>query len=275
MPALGCHDQRSPPGRRRGRRRRRHHRRLVRVVPPPRRPRAGRAARGGHARQGREQPRRRHGARAGRHRDAVRLGMFSRDFYAAPARRAGRSTPGSSRRATSCRASPRAEVEQAHARIAMQRALGLDVRWLGPDEFDQLNPAMAPGHTLGASYAPGTATSTRRATCSPTRRRWSPPASRSASGRRSPACDRGRPGDGRRARRAGEIATDRVVLTGGPQLAEVGAAAGARVPAGGARHQVVVTEPHPDLAAGAAADGVRRRRRASTGARRRAACSGG
>ena len=44
------------------------------------------------------------------------------------------------------------------------------------------------------------------------------------------------------------IATDRVVLTGGPTLAAVGRAAGARIPAGGARHQVVVTEPHPDLA---------------------------
>ena len=41
----------------------------------------------------------------------------------------------------------------------------------------------------------------------------------------------------------GPIDTERVVLTGGPKLAEVGATAGARVPAGGARHQVVVTAP--------------------------------
>ena len=47
---------------------------------------------------------------------------------------------------------------------------------------------------------------------------------------------------------AGEIATERVVLTGGPTLAAVGRAAGVRIPAGGARHQVVVTGPHPDLA---------------------------
>ena len=33
------------------------------------------------------------------------------------------------------------------------------------------------------------------------------------------------------------------MLTGGPKLAEVGATAGSRVPAGGARHQVVVTAP--------------------------------
>jgi len=39
------------------------------------------------------------------------------------------------------------------------------------------------------------------------------------------------------------------VLTGGPSLAAVGEAAGVRIPAGGARHQVVVTEAHPDFAA--------------------------
>jgi sarcosine oxidase subunit beta len=45
----------------------------------------------------------------------------------------------------------------------------------------------------------------------------------------------------------GPIDTERVVLTGGPQLAEVGATAGARIPAGGTRHQVVVTAPVPGL----------------------------
>jgi sarcosine oxidase subunit beta len=48
---------------------------------------------------------------------------------------------------------------------------------------------------------------------------------------------------------AGHIATPRVVLTGGPTLAAVGEAAGVRIPAGAARHQVVVTEAHPDFAA--------------------------
>jgi sarcosine oxidase subunit beta len=46
---------------------------------------------------------------------------------------------------------------------------------------------------------------------------------------------------------AGPIAAGQVVLTGGPQLAEVGRLAGLRIPVGGARHQVAVTEPHPDL----------------------------
>ena len=41
----------------------------------------------------------------------------------------------------------------------------------------------------------------------------------------------------------GPIDTDHVVLTGGPQLGDVGALAGGRVFAGGTRHQVVVTAP--------------------------------
>jgi sarcosine oxidase subunit beta len=42
----------------------------------------------------------------------------------------------------------------------------------------------------------------------------------------------------------GTIATERVILTGGPTLRAVGRAVGARIFAGGARHQVAVTEPH-------------------------------
>ena len=48
---------------------------------------------------------------------------------------------------------------------------------------------------------------------------------------------------------AGDLSAPLVVLTGGAQLAAVGRAAGVRIAVGGARHQVVVTEAHPDLAA--------------------------
>ena len=48
---------------------------------------------------------------------------------------------------------------------------------------------------------------------------------------------------------AGPVAAPLVVLTGGPELAEVAGLAGVRIPAGGVRHQVAVTQPHPDLAA--------------------------
>jgi sarcosine oxidase subunit beta len=43
------------------------------------------------------------------------------------------------------------------------------------------------------------------------------------------------------------ISTPRVLLTGGPSLAAVGRRAGVTIPAGGTRHQVAVTSPHPDL----------------------------
>ena len=43
---------------------------------------------------------------------------------------------------------------------------------------------------------------------------------------------------------AGLIATERVILTGGPGLREVGRAAGMRIPAGAVRHTVAILEPH-------------------------------
>ena len=46
----------------------------------------------------------------------------------------------------------------------------------------------------------------------------------------------------------GKIDAGLIVLTGGPKLAAVGRLAGLRIPAGGGRHQVAVTERHPDLA---------------------------
>src|SRR5580698_6399439 len=45
-----------------------------------------------------------------------------------------------------------AEVTAAHERMDRQNSLGLDVRWLSPEQVDTLNPAMAPGKTLGATY---------------------------------------------------------------------------------------------------------------------------
>src|ERR1700678_2658075 len=45
-----------------------------------------------------------------------------------------------------------AEVSAARTRMRMQNSLGLDVRWLTPAEVDELNPALAPGQTLGGTY---------------------------------------------------------------------------------------------------------------------------
>jgi sarcosine oxidase subunit beta len=47
---------------------------------------------------------------------------------------------------------------------------------------------------------------------------------------------------------AGPIATERLILTGGPGLRAVGRLAGVRIPAGAVRHTVAVLEPHEAFA---------------------------
>ena len=179
---------------------------------------------------------------------AVRLGMWARDFYA----RQRDELPLDSGFVAQGYCMPcfsDGEVEQAHARIAMQQALGLEVRWLTGTEFDELNPAVAAGRTLGSSYAPGDGY------IDPPRNVLAYTAAILAAGVR--VCERtaftGLLTEGGRVvgvrTSDGDVATSRVVLTGGPTLADVGRAAGVRIPTSGARHQVVVTEPHPDFAA--------------------------
>ncbi|HEX4698605.1 MAG TPA: FAD-binding oxidoreductase [Actinomycetes bacterium] len=179
---------------------------------------------------------------------AVRLGMWAQDFYR---HQRGELVVDSGfvEQGYCMPCFTPAEVEPAHARIAMQRALGLDVRWLEPDEFDRLNPAVAPGLTLGSSYAPGDGW------IDPPRNVLAYTAAIVTAGVdvREGVAFTGLLGSSRQVTGVrtsrGVIATERVVLTGGPQLADVGRAAGVRIPAGRTRHQVVVTEAHPDLAA--------------------------
>ncbi len=85
---------------------------------------------------------------------AVRLGLFSRKFYAGQHDLLGIDS-GFVAQGYSMPCFTDQEVQQAHERIAMQQAQGLDVRWVDADELDALNPAMAPGSTKGGSYAPG------------------------------------------------------------------------------------------------------------------------
>ncbi len=178
---------------------------------------------------------------------AVRLGLFSRAFYLGQRDDLGLDS-GFVPQGYSMPCFSEPEVEQAHARITMQQGLGLDVRWVGPEEFDELNPSMRPGQTLGASYAADDGY------LDPPRNVLAYTAALVTAGVR--VCERTaftgliHSGDTVTGveTSAGPIATDRVVLTGGPTLAAVGRAAGARIPAGGARHQVVVTGPHADFA---------------------------
>jgi sarcosine oxidase subunit beta len=178
---------------------------------------------------------------------AVRLGLFSRDFYRSQRDLIGIDS-GFVEQGYFMPCFTEAEVAQAKARIEMQQRIGLDVRWVEPAEFDAMNPAMADGMTLGSSYAPGDGyidppTNVLAYTAAlftagvdvfeHTAFTGLELAHGSVVGVKTAA---------------GGIATERVVLTGGPTLAAVGAAAGTRIFAGGARHQVVVTADHPELA---------------------------
>lgn len=179
---------------------------------------------------------------------AVRLGLFSRDFYAGQHELLGIDS-GFVAQGYFMPCFSELEVVEAQPRIAMQQCLGLDVRWVDPDELDERNPAMAPGRTMGGSYAPGDGY------LDPPRNVLAYTAALFTSGVdvRERTAFTGMVCEGSAVvavtTSAGSISTERVVLTGGPTLAAVGRAAGVRIPAGGARHQVVVTGPHPGLAA--------------------------
>ncbi len=179
---------------------------------------------------------------------AVRLGLRSREFYRAQRDLLGIDS-GFVPQGYFMPCFSAGEVDQAQRRIAMQRALGLDVSWCGPEEVDAKNPALAPGRTHGASYAPGDGY------IDPPRNVLAYTTALVTSGveiHEHTAFTRLRTKDDRVVgieSTAGPVDTEHVVLTGGPRLADVGSTAGVRIPVGAARHQVVVTEPHAELAA--------------------------
>jgi sarcosine oxidase subunit beta len=173
---------------------------------------------------------------------AIRLGMFSRAFYAG---QAGRFPLDSGFVAQGylmpCFTDD--EVAAARARIALQQSLGLDVGWLDAEELNRSHTGLAHGVCLGATFAPGdgyidaprnvlayTAALVAlgvdvREHCRFTGLR--------TSGDQVIGIDTDQ----------GQADAAAVVLTGGPDLATVGRDAGAAVPVGGTRHQVVVTAP--------------------------------
>ena len=177
---------------------------------------------------------------------AVRLGQWSRRFYLGQRDELGIDS-GFVAQGYLLPCFTEAEVAAARERMAMQATLGVPVRWLDPAEVDAANPALAPGQTLGGTFCDddGYITPPRNVTayavalalsgvrvCEQVRFTGLVMAGGLVTGVETPT---------------GRISTPLVVLTGGPKLAEVGALAGIRIPAGGVRHQVAVTEPHPDL----------------------------
>jgi sarcosine oxidase subunit beta len=177
---------------------------------------------------------------------AVRLGQWSRRFYLGQRDELGIDS-GFVAQGYLLPCFTEAEVAAAGERLAMQASLGVPVRWLDPAEVDGANPTLAPGQTLGGTFCDDDGF------ISPPRNVTAYAVALALSGVR--VCEQvrftGLMTEGGRVTGvetpAGRISTPLVVLTGGPRLAEVGALAGIRIPAGGVRHQVAVTEPHPDL----------------------------
>jgi sarcosine oxidase subunit beta len=141
-----------------------------------------------------------------------------------------------------------AEEHAARGRIEMQRATGLDARWVEANEVRRLIPSMAEGTGFrGGSYV------STDGWVDPPRnvRAYSLAMQRAGVDLRERVAFTGlRTRAGRGGRRvvtgvvttAGTISTPRVLLTGGPALQAVAGLAGARAWVGYARHQVVVTE---------------------------------
>jgi len=180
--------------------------------------------------------------------EAVRLGQWSRRFYLSQRDELGTDS-GFTELGYLLPCFTAADVAAARERIAMQSALGVPVRWLDPGEVDAANPTLAPGQTLGGTFCAedGFITPPRNVTAYTVALNRSGVEVAEQVAFRGLTSGRGGSGIGVQTSQ-GRIDAGLVVLTGGPKLAAVGALAGIRIPAGGARHQVAVTEQHPDLA---------------------------
>jgi sarcosine oxidase subunit beta len=178
---------------------------------------------------------------------AVRLGEWSRRFYLSQADLLTIDSGFTPHGYVLPCFSP-ADVAAAHERMAMQNSLGLDVRWLEPADVDRLNPAMAAGKTLGGTFC------AEDGYLHPPRNVAAYAHALAVSGvvvlERTSFTGLDVTGGAVTGVQtsAGPITAPLVVLTGGPELAAVGRLAGVTIPAGAVRHQVAVTEPHPDLA---------------------------
>jgi glycine/D-amino acid oxidase-like deaminating enzyme len=178
--------------------------------------------------------------------EAVRLGRWSREFYRRQRDEIGADS-GFVAQGYLLPCFTEAQVAAARERMAMQTALGLPVRWLDPAEVDAANPTLAPGQTLGGTFCDedGYITPPRNVAA------YTVALARSGVEVAEHVAFRGLLAPGGRvsgvSTSAGPIQGGLVVLTGGPKLAQVGRVAGIRIPAGGVRHQVAVTERHPDL----------------------------
>lgn len=179
--------------------------------------------------------------------ETVALGRWSIDFYRHQQETIGTDS-GFRELGYLILARTRADERAGRDRVAMQRGVGLDARWLSAPEACAVNPTLAEEGHRGGSYFAGDGC------IDPPRnvRAYSLAMQQTGVELREHT-----PFMGLRVAKGrvtgvetpdGVIATERVLLTGGPTLRAVGKLVGARVFVGGARHQVAVSEPHPSFA---------------------------
>jgi sarcosine oxidase, subunit beta len=179
---------------------------------------------------------------------AVQLGEWSRSFYLSQRDELGIDS-GFTQQGYVLPCFTEDDVAAARERMAMQTRLGLNIRWLEPGQLDALNPTLAPGRTLGGTYCAedGYLTPPRNVTA------YAVALATCAVDIRERVTFTGLTLDGGKVTgvqtSAGPVSAPLVVLTGGPELADIGDLARIRIPVGGVRHQVAVTQAHPDLAA--------------------------
>jgi sarcosine oxidase subunit beta len=183
---------------------------------------------------------------------AVALGRWSIDFYNGQAATIGTDS-GFRELGYLLLAVTEDDERVGRERVEMQRREGLDVRWVDAAGACRLNPALARDGHRGGSYL-----ATDGCIDPPRNVRAYSLAMRAAGvelrervsfrGLLTAPGSRGRPRVIGVDTGVGPIDTERVLLTGGPMLHEVGRAAGIRIPSGGARHTVVVLEPHEAFA---------------------------
>ncbi|MDQ3128687.1 MAG: FAD-binding oxidoreductase [Chloroflexota bacterium] len=134
-------------------------------------------------------------------------------------------------------------------RVAMQLGEGLAVRWLSADEAVAITGTLGSDGHRGGSYleTDGHIDPPRNVRAYSLAMQQAGVELREGTTftglRTESAADGGRRVTGVDTT-AGPIATERVILTGGPSLGDVGRAAGMRIPAGAVRHTVAVLEPH-------------------------------
>jgi sarcosine oxidase subunit beta len=178
----------------------------------------------------------------------VALGRWSIDFYNRQAAEIGTDS-GFSELGYLILAVTDEDERAARQRIAMQQAEGLAVRWLSAAEAAAAIPTLAPTGHRGGTYleTDGHIDPPRNV------RAYTLAMQQAGVELRERTAFTGLkveplPGGGSRVvgveTSTGHIATERVILTGGPGLREVGALVGMRIPAGAVRHTVAVLEPH-------------------------------